>query len=55
MVFLRSGALFCMGNHRLRKRVMSGELRGGGERIDALRGRGSSAVWHHGGLEHRRT
>ena len=25
-----------------------------GERIDGLRGRGSSAIWHHGGLEHRR-
>ena len=23
--------------------------------MDGQRGRGSSAIWHHGGLEHRRT
>ena len=23
------------------------------ERVNGLRGRGSSAIWHHGGLEHR--
>ena len=55
-----------MGDHRLPKRVMSGELENAGKRetwvggegeiIDGLRGRGSSAIWHHGGLEHcRRT
>ena len=45
------------------KRVMLGELenvgkRGPGgerERVDGLRGRLSSAIWYHGGLEHRRT
>ena len=52
-----------MGDHRLPKRVMSGELenagqrgpKGEGEIMDGLRGRGSSGVWHHDGLEHRRT
>ena len=29
--------------------------RGEGEIMDGLRGRGSLGVWHHGGLEHRRT
>ena len=60
---LWAGALVRMGDHRLPKRVMSGELgnagkrgpRGEGERMNGLRGRGSSAIWHHGGLEHRRT
>ena len=41
---------------------MSGELENTGkygpgeegEIMDGLRGRGSSAIWHHGGLEHRR-
>ena len=28
---------------------------GEGERVDGLRGRLSSDIWHHGGLEHRRT
>ena len=28
---------------------------GKGERMDGLRGKGSSAIWHHGGLAHRRT
>ena len=28
---------------------------GEGEIIDRLRSRGSSTIWHHGGLEHRRT
>ena len=28
--------------------------RGKGEITDGLRGSGSSNVWHHGGLEHRR-
>ena len=45
------------GDHRLPKRVMLGELEnaekrgsgGEGERMDGLRGRGSSEVWHHGG------
>ena len=49
-----------MGDHRLPRRVMSGELenagkRGPGERMDGLRGRESSAIWHQGGLEHCRT
>ena len=52
-----------MSDHRLPQRVLSGELekagKGGprekGEIMDGLRGRGSSAMWHHGGLEHRRT
>ena len=42
--------------------VMPGELENAGKRgpgrkaeMDGLRGRGSSAIWHHGGLEHRRT
>ena len=49
-----------MGDHRLLKRVMSGKLENagkrvtwalrGGEMMDGLRGRGSSAIWHHGGL-----
>ena len=50
-----------MGDHRLLKRVMPGELertrgnvgRGEGKIMDGLRGRGSSAICHHGGLEHR--
>ena len=52
-----------MGSHRLPKRVVSGELEnaqkrgpgGKGEIMDGMRGRGSSAVWHRGGLKHRRT
>ena len=51
-----------MDDHRLPKRLMSGELENAGKRgpggekiMDGLRGRGSSAIWHHGGLEHRRT
>ena len=60
---LWSGALLRMGDHRLPKMVMSGELEnagkcglgGEGERMNGLRGRGSSALWHHGGLEHCRT
>ena len=53
-----------MGDRRLSKRVMSGELENAGKRgpggeekgwMDGLRGRGSSAIWDHGGLEHRRT
>ena len=50
-----------MGDHRLPNRVMSGELgnarkRGPGRKDkDGLRGRGSSAIWHHKVLEHRRT
>ena len=54
------GALLCRGNHRLHKRVMSGEVESGttwageeGEIMDGLRGRGSSGVKHHGGLNHR--
>ena len=56
------GALLRMGDHRLPVIVMSGELEigktwagGERERMGGLRGRGSSAIWHHGGLEHRRT
>ena len=52
-------ALLRIGDHRLPKRAMSGELeprenvgRGEGEIMDGLRGKGSSAIWHHGGLEH---
>ena len=60
---LWAGALLRMGDHRLLKRVMWGELEKAGKRgpggegkiIDRLSGRGSSAIWHHGGLEHRRT
>ena len=59
---LWSGALLRMSDQRLPKRAMSRELenagkrvRGGGERMDGLRGRGSLATWHHGGLEYRRT
>ena len=44
-----------MRDHRLPKRVMSGELEnagksgpGGRRRMDGLRGRGSSAIWYHG-------
>ena len=52
-----------MGDHRLPKRVIVGRVEergetwagGEGERMDGLRGRGSSAIWHHGGLEHCRT
>ena len=52
-----------MGDHKLLKRVMSGELEnagkrgpgGGGEIVYGLRGRRSSVIWHHGELEHRRT
>ena len=49
-----------MGDHRLPKRVMSGEMENSGKRgeveiMDRLRGRGSSAIWHHGGLKHCRT
>ena len=29
--------------------------RGGGRKMDGLCGRGSPAIWHHGGLEHRHT
>ena len=46
-------------------KIMSGELEnpgqrgqsgmGGSEIMDRVRGRGSSGVWHHGGLEYRRT
>ena len=51
-----------MGDDRLPKRVMSRDVEdagkrgpeGEGERMDGLRGRGSSAIWHDGGLEHRR-
>ena len=47
-----------MGDHRLPERVTSGELDnagkrragGGGEKMDGLRGRGSSGACHHGGL-----
>ena len=52
-----------MGDHRLPQEGHVG--RGGergktwaereGERMGGLRGRGPSAIWHHGGLEHRRT
>ena len=52
-----------MDDHRLPKRVMSGELENVGKRgpgrereiIGGLRGRGSSAIWHQGRLEHCRT
>ena len=48
-----------MGDHRLPKRVKSGELEnvgwGKGEIMDGLRGRGSSCLRRHEGLEHRRT
>ena len=55
------GALLRMGDHRLPQMVMSGELEsagkrgpgGEGETMDGLRGRGSSAIWHRGGLEQR--
>ena len=58
-----SGVLLRMGDHTLPIRVMSGELENAGKRgsggegeiMDGLRGRGSSTVWHYGGLEHRRT
>ena len=51
-----------MGDHGLPKRGMSGELESAGKRepggegggMDGLRYRGSSGVWHHGGLEHCR-
>ena len=57
---LWSGALLHMGDHILPKSVIAGELenaekrgpRGEGEMMDGLRGRGSSTIWHHGGLEH---
>ena len=63
---LWSGALLRMGDHRLPKRFMSGELENAGKRgpggkgerrTDCVveRGRGSSAIWDHGRLEHRRT
>ena len=61
---LWSGALLRINDHRLPKRVMWGELENTGKRglgrkekiMDGLRGRGSSAIWHHGGgLAHRRT
>ena len=61
---LGSGALLRVGDHRLPKRVMSGELENAGKRgaerkekqmKDGLCGMRSSGVWHHGGLEHRRT
>ena len=50
-----------MGDHRLPKRVVSGELEnagkrgpgGEGETMDGLRGKGSSAIWHRGGREYR--
>ena len=52
-----------MRHHSLPKRFVSGEMgergttRTGGkaERIDGTRDRGSPGVWHHGGLEYRRT
>ena len=52
-----------MGDHRSPKRDMSGELENvaqlgpgaGGQKMDGLSGRGSSDVWHHGGLEFHRT
>ena len=52
-----------MGDHGLHRKVMSGEVEnaqtygsgGGRELMDGLRCRGSSAIWHHGGLEHSRT
>ena len=53
-----------MGDHRLPKRTTSGELENAGQlvpgggslkRMDGLRGRGSSGVWHHGGFDYRRT
>ena len=50
-----------MGDHRLPKRVMSRGLESAGyvgreerERMDGLLGRGSSGVWHNGGLENHR-
>ena len=46
----------------LPKREVSGELDNAGQRgpegggiMEGLRGRGLSGVWHHGGLEYRRT
>ena len=63
MRLLWSGALLRMGDHKLPKRVMSGELENAGKRgpggeeetMDGLRGRGSSAIWQRGGLDHHRT
>ena len=60
---LGAGALLrSMGDHRLPKRVLSGELKSVGQRgpegegVDELRGRGSLELWHHGELlEYRRT
>ena len=61
---LCSGALLRMGDHRLPKRVMSGELDNAGKRgpggkekewTDCVADDRSLAVWRHGGLEHRRT
>ena len=50
-----------MGDHSLLKRIRYGELENlgkygpeGRRKMDGLRGRGSSCVCHHGGLEHRR-
>ena len=59
-----------MGDQRLRKRGVSGLPKrdvsgklenaektwagGEGERMNGLRGRGSSEVWYHGGLEYHR-
>ena len=52
-----------MGDHTLPTRAMSEEVENAGKRgpegkegrMGGLRGRGSSGVWRHGGLEHRRT
>ena len=56
---LRSGALLRMGDHRLPKKFMTGELdhvgRGDVENMHGLGGRESSGFWHHGRLEYRRT
>ena len=51
-----------MGDHRLPQEGHVGRARkrgktwteGKGEMTDGLRGRGSSGVWYHGGLEIRR-
>ena len=62
---LWSGAFLRMGDHRedtqeegrVGRAVERGKAWSGGEGeiMDGRRGRGSSGVWHHGGLEHRRT
>ena len=54
------GVALRMGDYSLPKRAMSVELenagRGGeGYITDGLRGRGSSGLRHHGGLEYSRT